>query len=242
MRPRIGRKARARKSNGGAHGLCVPPSSVRMEGAEAVRSGGSTVWSTRPVLPAVPTAKRYAPGFTGPGRKTRSWDPSTAPSTSAALTAAAALTAVRCWRRSPGLARPARIFSIRNGVPVAIDSASAVRRICPPPSPCAPSIVSTFSPLDAHDLAERVHDLDQVLLRLHHRVDRLVGARSLVDHVAVLATFDAGGGALVVREREAPLRLAARHRASGPVATALEALGVAAPADDVRARAHAPGN
>src|SRR5262245_16014677 len=35
--------------------------------------------------------------------------------------------------------RPARIFSMRNGVPVTSDSASEVRRICPPPSPIEPS-------------------------------------------------------------------------------------------------------
>ena len=42
-------------------------------------------------------------------------------------------------------ARRARILSIRNGVPVTRDRASAVRRIWPPPSPCEPSMVSTAS-------------------------------------------------------------------------------------------------
>ena len=45
------------KSNGGASMLCVPPSSTSRDGPSASSSGISTVWSTRPVLPAVPTAK-----------------------------------------------------------------------------------------------------------------------------------------------------------------------------------------
>ena len=45
-----------------------------------------------------------------------------------------------------------------------------------------------------NDLPQRVHDLDEIALRLHHRVDRLVGRRRLVDHVRVLAALDAGRG------------------------------------------------
>ena len=45
----------------------------------------------------------------------------------------------RCWRWRPGLARPARMRSMRNGRPVTTLSASADRRICPPPSPWDPS-------------------------------------------------------------------------------------------------------
>src|SRR5690606_25115077 len=46
------------------------------------------------------------------------------------------------------------------------------------------------SPLHAHHLAERVHDVHQIALRGHHRVDVLVRHGRLVDHVAVLATLD----------------------------------------------------
>src|SRR5215831_12986018 len=98
------------------------------------------------------------------------------------------------------------------------------------------------SPLDAHDLPERMHDLDEVLLRLHDRVDRLVRARRLVDDVRVLPALDAHGRRLVIGHREAPLRLVARHRAARAVAAALVALRVASTADDVGARAHATGN
>src|SRR5438552_1021373 len=242
MRSISGRNARARKSKGGAAGLWVPPSSVSAEGPEAVRSAGNTVWITRPVLPAVPIANRYSPGFTPRGWNTSVCDPRVAPSTSAPPTATAALTAVRCWRNSPGFRRPARIFSMENGVPVTSESASAVRRICPPPSPCDPSIVITTSSLDAHDLPERVHDLDEVPLRLHDRVDRLVGAGRLVDDVRVLPALDARRRGLVIGQGEAPLRLVAGHRAPRPVTAALVAVRVPAPPHDVRARAHAAGN
>lgn len=55
---------------------------------------------------------------------------------------AAARTAVKCWRKSPGRLRPARIFSMQNGACVAKLSVSAVRKICPPPSLYEPSMVS----------------------------------------------------------------------------------------------------
>src|SRR3984893_6424704 len=64
-----------------------------------------------------------------------------APVTSAREISLAPFTAVRCCLRSPGFLRPARMFSMRNGLPVTSESASAVRRICPPPSPNDPSIV-----------------------------------------------------------------------------------------------------
>src|SRR5688500_7925568 len=64
-----------------------------------------------------------------------------APSVLAEQILAAALTPVRCCRSKPGLARPARMLSMRKAWPVAMDSANAVRRICPPPSPREPSRV-----------------------------------------------------------------------------------------------------
>src|SRR4051812_4508947 len=45
---------------------------------------------------------------------------------------------------SPGLSRFARIFVMRNGCPVQTASESDERRICPPPSPSAPSILITI--------------------------------------------------------------------------------------------------
>ena len=134
-----GSSTRRIKSAGGADGLSVPPLTSTREGPSANHSAGSTVCSTSVQLPALPIAKRYSPPRTMPGRKTRRCDPSSAPSTVARQISVAALTAVRCWRNSPGFARPARMLVMVNGWPVIIDRLSAERRICPPPSPCAPS-------------------------------------------------------------------------------------------------------
>jgi len=43
--------------NGGAIGLWVPPSRARFETPSATSSAGSSVWSTRVALPAVPMRK-----------------------------------------------------------------------------------------------------------------------------------------------------------------------------------------
>src|SRR5262245_44869200 len=84
------------------------------------------------------------------------------------------------------------MFSIRKGVPVTSESASAVRTICPPPSPMDPSMVNTQRlplALDAHDLVQRVDNLDELPLGLHHRIDRLVRAGGLVQDALVLPTL-----------------------------------------------------
>ena len=51
-----------------------------------------------------------------------------------------------------------------NGLPVTVESASAVRRIWPPPSPDEPSIVNTESSFHANDLVQSMHELDEILL------------------------------------------------------------------------------
>ena len=121
--------------------MCVPPSSTSFEGEAAVNNAGRTVCKTSVALPAVPTANANSPGITPPGVNVIAAAPSSTPSTVAQEMLAAALTAVRCCRRSPGFGLPARIFSMRNGLPVTVDSASAVRRIWPPPSPNEPRVV-----------------------------------------------------------------------------------------------------
>lgn len=147
------------KSYEGAIGLWVPPSKVTADGAAARRSAGSTVCITSVALPAVPTRKVYSPARTAPGAKATSSDPSSAPSTRAPPSSAAARSAVRCCRRSPGFERPARTLTIRSGVPVTSESESDERSICPPPSPSDPSSVTmpassvfTRSPLHADHL------------------------------------------------------------------------------------------
>ncbi len=59
------------------------------------------------VLPAVPMVNLYSPGWMAPGSKLNSLEPTCAPSALAVPMAAAAVTAVRCWRCSPGLSRRA---------------------------------------------------------------------------------------------------------------------------------------
>ena len=55
-----------------------------------------------------------------------------------------------------------------------------------------------------------MHDIDEIRLRGHHRVDVLVGARRLVDDAFVLAALDMRRRRRVVGEREAALGLGAR--------------------------------
>ena len=89
------------------------------------------------------------------------------------------------------------------------------------------------SPLDAHDLLQRVNDLHEIALRFHDGVDVLVRGRRLIDDVHVLAALDALGRGDVLLDREALARLGALHRAPRAVAAALEALRVTEPAHDV---------
>src|SRR5262249_43627948 len=84
-------------------------------------------------------SKRYLPGLTSPGSKTRSVLPFESPRTVACPTVAAARTLIRCCGCSPGFERFARTLRRWKGLPVISDSARLVRRICPPPSPNEPS-------------------------------------------------------------------------------------------------------
>ena len=117
----------------------MPPRSVTRLGPVASSSAGSTVCRTSVQLPAEPMLKAYSPARTAPGSKRKVCEPGAAPSTSAEQTAADACTQVRCWRIRPGFARLARMRVITMPRPVHMASASAVRRICPPPSPVEPS-------------------------------------------------------------------------------------------------------
>src|ERR1041385_3738254 len=93
--------------------------------------------------------------------------------------------------------------------------------------------------LHADNLAQRVYHVDQIALRFHHGVDRLVRHRRFVDDVRVLTAFDAGCCLGVIVEREAALGFVTRHGTSGSMATAHEAFWIALAAHDVRTRAHA---
>src|ERR1700741_5479062 len=81
--------------------------------------------------------------------------------------------------------------------------------------------------LHTHNLTERVYDLDQVGLGRHASVNRLVGRRSFVNHVRVLAAFDSRGHSDVIFDGEAPLGFPAGHGASGTVTAAHEPFWIA---------------
>src|ERR1044071_4540458 len=119
------------------------------------------------------------------------------------------------------------------------------------PPACARGIVRAYArtrprtralAFDAHDLAQRVDDLDEVGLGRHDVVDRFVGAGRFIDHGGVLAALDALGRLGVVVERESPLGLAARHGAPRAVAARAKRLALALAAHDVTARAHRAGD
>jgi hypothetical protein len=128
---------------------------------------------------------------------------------------------------------------MRNGLPVTIESASAVRRICPPPSPNEPSMFNIASSLHAYDLMKGMHDFDEILLRRHYRVDRLVGRRRLVNHIDVFSALDTRSRRLMIGDRESSSRFSPRHASARTVTAAHEAVRVAEAAHDVRPRAHA---
>src|SRR5581483_8624020 len=111
---------------------------------------------------------------------------------------------------------------MRNGEPVTSDSAQALRNTCPPPSPSEPLMIIMVcpgvtarraSPLHAHHLLQRVNDLNEVGLRRHDRVDRLVGARAFVDHPFVLAACDARSIGDMIVEAYLLTSRRARHHA-----------------------------
>ena len=137
-----GRNTRCRKSNGGAHGLCVPPSSVSVDRPRASSSGGSTVCSTSVALPAVrPKTRSPRP------RPSRGVKVSARESERVALDVRIAdrgrrLDCGQVLTQQAGLAAGRRECA-RCGTAARSRSTapSAVRSTCPPPSPLDPSIV-----------------------------------------------------------------------------------------------------
>src|SRR5271166_549268 len=93
-------------------------------------------------------------------------------------------------------------------------------------------------PLYAHHRSEGVHDLDQIFLRLHHRVNVLVGSGCLVDQVRGLPAFDSLDGLLELFKRDPPLCCTAGHYPTSAVGARLEALRVSLPHHDVALGAH----
>src|SRR5262249_16330769 len=90
----------------------------------------------------------------------------------------------------------------------------------------------------ANDLPERVRNLDQIALRVHYILDRLVSKRNFINPLFVLAAFNARRRLLLIGGGETSLRFVARHRAACPMTATVEALVVAQSAHDVRPRSH----
>ena len=132
-------KTCSKYSIGGDQGTSVPPVSRKVQASSARSASGTSVWSTRETAPAVPMSKAYSPPQIGPGANSTAVLPMRSPSTFPEHTSAAARMAVRWEACRPGFGRPARMRSIRQAFPVSAERATAVRRICPPPSPCDPS-------------------------------------------------------------------------------------------------------
>src|SRR5574337_350437 len=128
---------------GGLHGTCVPPVRMSDDGLPANASGARIAWNASDTEPAVPTSNRRTPPIIGPGAKYSRGEPIAAPCTSAPVISASVLTHERCCGCKPDFFRPARILTNSTGLPRTADRATAVLRICPPPSPYDPSIVST---------------------------------------------------------------------------------------------------
>src|SRR5262249_54491413 len=98
------------------------------------------------------------------------------------------------------------------------------------------------SSLDADDLPEAGHDLDEVGGLFEDLGDRLVGPGDLVEDAGVLAALHTLGLDGEVFLRELPLRLAAGHLPAGAVGSALEGVAVAEAANDEGAGPHRAGN
>lgn len=129
MRASSGANTSIRKSSEGAIGLWVPPVMRAANGRTAVSAAGSSVCTTSAAEPAEPMSISSASTISGPGANDSRIEPTSSPLTLAPLCSAAARTQARCCLRRPGLARPARIFSMVNGRPVITESASALRKI-----------------------------------------------------------------------------------------------------------------
>ena len=140
MRLTSGRCTSLMKSIGGDHFVSVPPLIVNLTGALDIVAGRMHAWRTSDVLPAVPMSNSKSPPVRTLGRNVISFEPTSSPSTWASQSCATASIAARCWAAMPGFGLPALMSLTRMGSRSTAESATAVLRTCPPPSPCEPSI------------------------------------------------------------------------------------------------------
>ena len=87
------------------------------------------------MLPAVPTSKLYDPDEIFVGVNVNCFDPMESPSVVAPEIALTQEIAVKCCGRKPGIGLFALMLVTVIGMLDRTESATAVRTICPPPSP-----------------------------------------------------------------------------------------------------------
>src|SRR5262245_25943466 len=88
----------------------------------------------------------------------------------------------------------------------------------------------------ADHLPERLDDLHEIRLGGHHRLDRLVRRRSLVDYILILPAFHAFRHSLVIFYCKSALGFVARHRTPGAMTATAETLRVPFALNDVGTR------
>lgn len=133
-----GNSACRRNSIGGEKATFVPPSTRSFTGCSIAT--GSTCCSRRDTAPAVAIFTLKLTRFISRGENSIAIERGHAPSSAALHISAIVFIEARCCGFSPGISLPALIFDIFTGFFVSAESASAVRRSCPPPSPIDPSI------------------------------------------------------------------------------------------------------
>src|SRR5438552_11604639 len=98
-----------------------------------------------------------------------------------------------------------------------------------------PPAIERDTPLTLHanHLSQRMRDFNQVGLRGHHRVDRLVRRRCLIDHVAILPALHAFSHTNMILNRESASCLVPRHCASRTMTATVETFRIALSTNDV---------
>lgn len=137
--PSAGSKTPVRYGTTGLQGTCVPPRRMRRDGAPASTSGKSNASKSKVTEPALgvvaATSISYSPARIIRGTNCSSVEPSSAPFTVAPEMAARARTTVKCCGCRPGFGRHTLTRVSVSGRLSVTARASAVRSICPPPSP-----------------------------------------------------------------------------------------------------------
>ena len=137
---RLGRRISVNSSICGAMSQLVPPRRLRDTGPGANTAHGSEICARRHTAPAVWVSAAKLPASRGPGRSTTSEDPRLAPSRWPRLRSRTSSRPLWCWLLRPGLALPARTFTILMGRASSAERPADILSTWPPPSITDPSI------------------------------------------------------------------------------------------------------